>query len=59
MNITSDIRCGSGDVAGVVDSVAAHGQADAFLFFLVRLIIADDFAISDISVSWDVCQFDE
>jgi hypothetical protein len=30
-----------------------------FLFFLVRFVIADDFSVSDISVLWDVSEFDE
>jgi hypothetical protein len=49
----------SGDVARVVESVTAHGQPDAFLFFLVRFVITDYFAVSDLSVFWDVGEFDK
>jgi hypothetical protein len=42
-----------------VEYVAANGQPDAFLFFLVRLVIADNFAVSDLYVIWDVSEFDE
>jgi hypothetical protein len=45
--------------AGVVESVATHSEPDTFLFFLVRFIIADYFAVSDLSVMWDVFQIDE
>jgi hypothetical protein len=54
-----DIGRGSGDVAGVVESVAAHGQPDTFLFFFVRFVIADYFAVSDLSVFRDVSEFDK
>ena len=43
----------------VVESVVAHGQSDTFLFFLVRFVIADYFAVSDLSVFRDVGEFDE
>jgi hypothetical protein len=39
--------------------VAAHGQPNAFLFFLAGFVIADYFAGSDISVFWDVGEFDK
>jgi hypothetical protein len=47
------------DVAGVIESVAAHGQADTFLFFLVWFVVTNSFAISDFSVFWDVGEFDK
>jgi hypothetical protein len=50
---------GSGDVAGVDESVAAYGQPDALLFFLVRFVIADYFSVSDLSVFWDIFDFDK
>jgi hypothetical protein len=46
----------SGDVTGVVESVAAHGEPDTFRFFLVRFVIAEYFAASDLSVFRDVSQ---
>jgi hypothetical protein len=46
-------------VARVVESVAARGQPDALLFFLVRFVIADYFAVSDLSVLQGVCEFYE
>jgi hypothetical protein len=58
-----DVGCGSGDVARVVESVAADGQPDSFLFFLVRFVITDYFPLSDFSVFRDVgenmCWFQE
>jgi hypothetical protein len=50
---------GSGDVAGVVESVTAHDESDTFLFFLVRFVIADYFAVSGLSVLRDVSEFDK
>jgi hypothetical protein len=54
-----DIGRGGGDVAGVVESVATHGQPDSFLFLFVRFLIADYFAVSDLSLVWDVGEFDK
>jgi hypothetical protein len=54
-----DVGRGSGDVAGVVEYVAAYSQPDSFLFCLVWFLIANYFAISVFSVSWDVCEFDK
>jgi hypothetical protein len=54
-----DVGCGSGDVAGVVESVATYGQPDSFLFCLVWFVIANYFAVSDLPVFWDVCEFDK
>jgi hypothetical protein len=36
-----DVGHGSGDVAGVVESIAAHGQPDTLLFFFVRFVITN------------------
>jgi hypothetical protein len=47
------------DVAGVVKSVTAHGQSNTFLFLFVRFLIADYFAVSDISVRRDASEFYE
>jgi hypothetical protein len=54
-----DVGRGSGNVARVVEYVATHGQPDAFLFFLVRFLIADYFAVSDLSVFRYVGEFDK
>jgi hypothetical protein len=54
-----DVGRGGGDIAGVVESVATHGQPDSFFFFLVMFVIADYFAVSDLSVFWDVGEFDK
>jgi hypothetical protein len=63
-DVNDDIECcdvgrGSGNVAGVVEYVAAAGQPDSFFFFLVRFVITDYFAVSDIYVFWDVGKFDK
>jgi hypothetical protein len=50
---------GSGDIARVVESLAVHGQPDAFLLFLVRFVVADYFAVSDLSIFRDVGEFDK
>jgi hypothetical protein len=47
------------DVAGVGESVSAHGQTDTFLLFLVWYVVADYFAVSDLSVLQDVGEFGE
>jgi hypothetical protein len=44
------------DIARVVKFVASYGEPNAFLFLLVWFIIADYFAVGDISVLWDVLQ---
>jgi hypothetical protein len=40
-------------------SPVAYVQPDAFLLFLVRFVIADYFVISDLSVFWNVGEFDK
>jgi hypothetical protein len=54
-----DVGRGGGDVAGVIESVASDGQPDSFFFLLVWFVIANYFAVSDISVFWDVGKFDK
>jgi hypothetical protein len=49
----------SGNVAGIIESVAAYGQPDSFLFRLVGFVVANYFALSDIPVFRDVCEFDK
>jgi hypothetical protein len=50
---------GSGDVAGVVKSVTDQCESDTFIFFLVNFVIANFFAVSDLSVRQDVSEFDK
>jgi hypothetical protein len=40
-------------------AVAAYGYPYTFLFFFVRFVIADYFAVSDLSIFRDVSEFDE
>jgi hypothetical protein len=50
-----DVGRGSGDIAGIIEYVAAYGQPDSFLFRLVWFLIANYFAVSEIYVFRDVC----
>jgi hypothetical protein len=50
-----DVGRGSGDVAGIIESVAAYGQPDLFFFRLVWFVITNYFAVSDLSVFRGVC----
>jgi hypothetical protein len=52
-----DVGRGSDDVAGIIEYVAAYGQPDSFLLCLVWFVITDYFAVSDLSVFWEVCGF--
>jgi hypothetical protein len=54
-----DVGRGSGDVAGIIESFAAYGQPDSFLLRLVWFVIANYFAVSDLPVFRDVCEFDK
>jgi hypothetical protein len=54
-----DVGRGSGDVTGVIKPVAAHRQPDSLFFFFMWFVIADYFAVSDLSVFRDVCEFDK
>jgi hypothetical protein len=53
------IRILNVDVTGLVESVAADGQPDTFLFFFVRPVLADYFAVSDLYVFGDASEFDK
>jgi hypothetical protein len=53
-----DVGRGGGDVAGLVEYITAYGQPDSFLFLLVWFVIANYFAVSDISVFRDVGECD-
>jgi hypothetical protein len=57
--ISCDVGCGSGDVAGVVESVTAQGRSDTLFSLLVRFVIADFFAVSNLSVRHDVGECDK
>jgi hypothetical protein len=59
LNVVISAVDGSGNIVGVVEYVASYGEPNAFLFLLVWFLIADYFAVSDISVIWDVFQFGE
>jgi hypothetical protein len=54
-----DVRGGSCDITGVVQPVAPDREPDAFFFFFVEFVITNYFAVSDISVFWDVCNFNK
>jgi hypothetical protein len=47
-----DVCRGSGDVA-------AYGQPDSFLFRIVWFVMANYFAVSDLPVFRDICEFDK
>jgi hypothetical protein len=56
---TCDICRWRGDVAWVVEFATADGESNTFLLLFVWFVITYYFAVSDISVIWDVFQFDE